>query len=144
MSNSPTILAPASVQAENAHHAEVEPLNGNGFYRFKIGDFQATVISDGYGPIPAPIFAVNAAEAELAAALRANFMQPVIQVTGNPLVVDRDGSVSLSTPALARNSAHPSATFLRSRRTCAGQESRRRASIWSRFRMVTWTISAAW
>jgi glyoxylase-like metal-dependent hydrolase (beta-lactamase superfamily II) len=46
------------------------------------------VISDGYGPIPAPIFAVNAAEAELASALKANFVQPVIQVTGNPLVVD--------------------------------------------------------
>ena len=88
MSNSPTILAPASVQAENAHHAEAESLSGYGFYRFKIGDFQATVISDGYGPIPAPIFAVNAAEAELASALKANFMQPVIQVTGNPLVVD--------------------------------------------------------
>jgi glyoxylase-like metal-dependent hydrolase (beta-lactamase superfamily II) len=62
MVNSPTILAPASVQAENAHHAEAEPLNGNGFYRFKIGDFQATVISDGYGPIPAPIFAANASD----------------------------------------------------------------------------------
>ena len=53
MSDSPTILAPASVQPENAHHAKAEPLNGNGFYRFKIGEFQATVISDGYGPIPA-------------------------------------------------------------------------------------------
>jgi glyoxylase-like metal-dependent hydrolase (beta-lactamase superfamily II) len=31
---------------------------------------------------------VNAAEAELASALKANFMQPVIQVTSNPLVVD--------------------------------------------------------
>src|SRR5882757_7859391 len=88
MSDSPTILAPASVQAENAHHAEAEPLNGNGFYRFKIGALQAIVIADGYGPIPAPIFAVNAAEAELASALKANFMQPVIQVTGNPLMAD--------------------------------------------------------
>jgi hypothetical protein len=65
MINSPAILDPTSVQAENAHHSEVEPLNGSGFYRFKIGDFRATVISDGYGPIPAPIFAVNASEAEL-------------------------------------------------------------------------------
>src|ERR1700733_552022 len=88
MSNSPTILAAASVQPEHPRHAKVEPLNGNGFYRFKIGAFQATVISDGYGPIPVPIFAVNAAEAELASALKANFMQPVIQVTGNLLVVD--------------------------------------------------------
>ena len=88
MLDSPTILTPASVQAENAHHAEAEPLNGNGFYRFKIGEFQATVISDGYGPIPVPIFAVNASEAELASVLKANFMQPVIQATSNPLVVD--------------------------------------------------------
>jgi glyoxylase-like metal-dependent hydrolase (beta-lactamase superfamily II) len=61
----------------------------NGFYRFKIGDFQATVISDGQGPIPvSPILVMNASEAELAPVLRANFMQPVIQATNNPLVVD--------------------------------------------------------
>jgi glyoxylase-like metal-dependent hydrolase (beta-lactamase superfamily II) len=65
-----------------------EPINGNGFYRFNIGDFQATVISDGYGPIPVPMFAMNPSEAELAPVLKANFMQPVIQVTNNPLVVD--------------------------------------------------------
>jgi glyoxylase-like metal-dependent hydrolase (beta-lactamase superfamily II) len=88
MNHSPTVLASASVQAENADHAETEPLNGNGFYRFRVGDFQATVISDGHGPIPAPIFAANASEAELASVLEANFMQPVIQVTSNPLVVD--------------------------------------------------------
>jgi glyoxylase-like metal-dependent hydrolase (beta-lactamase superfamily II) len=64
-------------------------LNGGGFYRFKIGDFQATVISDGYGPIPVgPILAMNASEPELAPVLNANFMQPVIQITNNPLVVD--------------------------------------------------------
>ena len=68
--------------------SSTESLNGNGFYRFNIGDFRATVISDGYGPIPAPIFAVNPSEAELAAVLKANFMQPLIQVTNNPLVVD--------------------------------------------------------
>ena len=78
MNESPTILTSGA-----------ESLNGNGFYRFKIGDFQATVISDGYGPIPVgPIFAMNASEAELAPVLKANFMPPVIQVTNNPLVVD--------------------------------------------------------
>jgi glyoxylase-like metal-dependent hydrolase (beta-lactamase superfamily II) len=83
MNESPTILTPASAQAG------AESLNGNGFYRFKIGDFQATVISDGYGPIPVrPIFAANASEAEVAPVLKANFMQSVIQVTNNPLVVD--------------------------------------------------------
>jgi glyoxylase-like metal-dependent hydrolase (beta-lactamase superfamily II) len=89
MIESPTILTPTSAQAEDARQAGAEPLNGNGFYRFKIGDFQATVISDGYGQIPiGPILAMNAPEAELAPVLKANFMQPVIQGTNNPLVVD--------------------------------------------------------
>src|SRR5258708_35766400 len=59
------------------------------FYRFKIGDFQATVISDGYGQIPIwPTFAMNVSEAKLAPVLQANFMQPVIQATNNMMVVD--------------------------------------------------------
>ncbi len=44
------LLTPAAWA--DARQADAEPLNGDGFYRFKIGDFQATVISDGYGPIP--------------------------------------------------------------------------------------------
>src|SRR4029077_12920530 len=85
----PTILTPVSAQAEDAHQAGPELLNGNGFYRFKIGDFQATVISDGYMQIPVgQIFAMNASEGELAPVLKANFMPPVIQVTNNILVVD--------------------------------------------------------
>jgi|ERR1700745_1678230 glyoxylase-like metal-dependent hydrolase (beta-lactamase superfamily II) len=73
MNESPTILSPGSAQAEDARQPGTESLNGNGLYRFKIGDFQATVISDGYGlQIPVgPIFAMNASEAELAPVLRA-------------------------------------------------------------------------
>src|SRR5580693_2406662 len=89
MNESATILTPASTKAEDARQAGAESLNGNGFYRFKIGDFQATVISDGYGPIPVgPIFAMNVSEAELAPVLKANFMPAVIQATNNILVVD--------------------------------------------------------
>src|SRR5258706_12266746 len=89
MIESPTILTSASAQAEDARQAGPEPLNGNGFYRFRIGDFQATVISDGYGQIPIwPIFAMNVSEAELAPVLQASFMQPLIQATNNMLVVD--------------------------------------------------------
>ena len=33
------LLTPTSAQAEDARQAGTEPLNGNGFYRFKIGDF---------------------------------------------------------------------------------------------------------
>jgi glyoxylase-like metal-dependent hydrolase (beta-lactamase superfamily II) len=83
------LLTPASAQAVAVRQAGAEALNGDGFYRFKIGDFQATVISDGYGQIPIrPIFVMNASEAELAPVLKANFMEPVIQITNNILVVD--------------------------------------------------------
>ena len=83
------MLTPASVRAEDARQAGAEPLNGDGFYRFKIGDFQATVISDGYGQLPIrPILAMNVSEAELAPMLKTNFMQPVVQITNNILVVD--------------------------------------------------------
>src|SRR5712671_7968130 len=79
----------ASARADDPNQAGAEPQNGNGFYRFKIGDFQATVVSDGYGQLPiGPILAMNAPEAELASVLKANFMQPVIQATSNMLVVD--------------------------------------------------------
>jgi glyoxylase-like metal-dependent hydrolase (beta-lactamase superfamily II) len=83
------LLNPAAAQTDDARQAGAERQSGNGFYRFKIGDFQATVISDGYGQLPIrPIFAMNASEAEVAPVLKANFMQPVIQVTNNMLVVD--------------------------------------------------------
>jgi glyoxylase-like metal-dependent hydrolase (beta-lactamase superfamily II) len=83
------VLTPASAQSEGARQSGAEPLNGDGFYRFKIGDFQATVVSDGYGQIPIrPILATNVSEAELAPVLKANFMQPVVQITNNILVVD--------------------------------------------------------
>jgi Metallo-beta-lactamase superfamily len=83
------IAVDGSARADDPNQAGADALNGNGFYRFKIGDFQATVISDGQGPIPvSPIFVMNASVAELAPVLRANFMQPVIQATNNPLVVD--------------------------------------------------------
>jgi glyoxylase-like metal-dependent hydrolase (beta-lactamase superfamily II) len=85
------LLTPASARAEDAQQAGAERLNGNGFYRFKIGDFHATVISDGYGEIPIrPILVMNASEVELAPVLKANFMQPVIQATNNILAIDTE------------------------------------------------------
>jgi glyoxylase-like metal-dependent hydrolase (beta-lactamase superfamily II) len=82
------LFIPDFARAEDVRQAGAALLNGNGFYRFRIGDFQATVISDGYGPIPVSILAVNVSEAKLAPVLKANFMQPMIQITTNMLVVD--------------------------------------------------------
>ncbi len=83
------LFSRASAWAEDARQPGAEPVNGDGFYRFKIGDFKATVISDGYGPVQVwPVLVMNASEAEVAPVLKANFMQPVIQITTNMLVVD--------------------------------------------------------
>src|SRR6202158_3798659 len=83
------LLTPASAQAVGVRQAGAEPLNGDGFYHFNIGDFQSTVISDGSGQIPIrPILAMNVSEDELAPVLKANFMQPMIQITNHILVVD--------------------------------------------------------
>ena len=125
------LLTSAPAQAEGASQAGAAPLNGNGFYRFKIGDFRATVVSDGYGQLPVgPVFAMNAPEAELAAVLKANFMQPVIQATSNILVVDT-GRERILVDTGFGGWSHPSATFPGSGRTCVGLRSRQRASIWS-------------
>jgi hypothetical protein len=65
------------------------PSSTGGFYRFKVGDFGATVISDGYGNIPLrPILAPNASEADFKELLKANFISPTVQGTSNILVVD--------------------------------------------------------
>jgi hypothetical protein len=128
MIESPTILTPASAQAEDARQAGTELLNGNGFYRFKIGDFQATVISDGYLQIPVgPIFAMNASEAELAPVLKANFMQLVIQVTNNMLVVDTGRERILVDTGFGEKLGPSFGSFPGLRRTCAGPESCQRA-----------------
>jgi hypothetical protein len=38
------LLTPASAQSEGARQAGAEAINGDDFYRFKIGDFQVTAI----------------------------------------------------------------------------------------------------
>jgi hypothetical protein len=115
-----------------ANKAGVEPLNGNRFYRFNIGAFQASAISDGHGPIPIkPIFVMNASEAELDPVLKANFMQPVIQVTNNPLVVDTGRERILVDTGFGEKLGPSFGSFPAPRRTWAGRESRQRALIWS-------------
>ncbi len=139
------IAGNASTQADNFNQTGAEPLNGNGFYRFKIGDFQATVISDGQGPIPvSPILVMNASEAELAPVLRANFMQPVIQATNNPLVVDTGRERILVDTGFGEKIGPPFDSFpqLEANLVRAGitPESIDLVVI----RTVTWTTSAAW
>jgi glyoxylase-like metal-dependent hydrolase (beta-lactamase superfamily II) len=86
---SSTDMSKENEATQEVEEKNAELLNGNGFYRFKIGDFQATVTSDGYGDFSVrPVFAMNVSEAELAPVSKANFMQPAIQVTNNILVVD--------------------------------------------------------
>jgi glyoxylase-like metal-dependent hydrolase (beta-lactamase superfamily II) len=84
-----SVALPDGSRAETAAQAGTSHPHGSGFYRFKVGDFAATVISDGYGSIPLrPLLAPNASEADFKELLKANFMGPTVQGTSNILVVD--------------------------------------------------------
>jgi glyoxylase-like metal-dependent hydrolase (beta-lactamase superfamily II) len=80
------IVKPLSARADVASPSAQR---GSGFYSFKIGDFQASVVSDGFGSMPyQPIFAPNASQAEFDSAMKANFMKPIVQGATNALVID--------------------------------------------------------
>ena len=60
-----------------------------GSYRFNIGDFKATVVSDGYGSVPLwPVFAANQTEEAVQPFLKQNRLGATVQGTNNLLVVD--------------------------------------------------------
>ncbi|MGK0619512.1 MBL fold metallo-hydrolase [Meiothermus cerbereus] len=66
--------------------------NGAGYYRFKLGDFTLTVLSDGQTP-PGNAFpnwgATPGKQAEFEAALRENFLEPTQFINNfNPMVID--------------------------------------------------------
>ena len=83
------IAVDASARADDPNEAGAEPQKRQRFLSLQDRRLPGTVISDGHGQIPVrPILAMNVSEAELAPVLKANFMQPVIQVTNNILVVD--------------------------------------------------------
>jgi glyoxylase-like metal-dependent hydrolase (beta-lactamase superfamily II) len=70
---------------------DISTLNGAGFYKFNIGAFKATVVSDGYGDIPFwPIFASNQSEETVKPVLEANYLKPTSQFTSNILVIDTE------------------------------------------------------
>lgn len=83
------VLTSAAASAEGERRVDSASLHGNGFYRFRVGDFQATIVSDGFGSTPiASLFAPNVPEAELTAVLQANFMSATVQGTAHTLIVD--------------------------------------------------------
>ena len=66
-------------------------------------------------------------EAELDAVLSANFMQPVIQATNNPLVVDTRRERILVDTGFGAEIGHPLAAFPARGEPAQGRKSRRRA-----------------
>src|SRR5260370_17341856 len=82
-----SFFTPNLAQAETQSGGE--SLNGHGFYRFKIGDFKATVISDGYGQIPIkPVFVMNATDAEMPPVLTPEFLQHLAPLTTHLLIAN--------------------------------------------------------
>jgi glyoxylase-like metal-dependent hydrolase (beta-lactamase superfamily II) len=89
--------------------AQLMPRNA-GFYRFKLGQFNLTSISDGKFMAPAAVFAGNAAPEELKAALKRSFQSENLALDCNVLFVDTGtekvlidtGSGSLNGPTVGK------------------------------------------
>ena len=82
------------------------PLAGKqyaGWYRYKVGSFEVTVVTDGGNNTPMPDgYIANAQKAEINAALAADFLPPDRLVgTFNPLVVNTGSKLVALDPALA-------------------------------------------
>jgi glyoxylase-like metal-dependent hydrolase (beta-lactamase superfamily II) len=79
-----TFASGASAQTQTAEAANAA------VYRFRLGAFAVTVVSDGQIGFPAfPAYAPNAAEADVRAALTRNFMDPVAYtLDSNVILVD--------------------------------------------------------
>ncbi len=86
-------LAPGPAHVDAAEAAVPEgapPSQAPGFYRYRLGTFDITVVSDGMNRLAIPDgFVVNASRAEINAALGAAFMEPdVFLGPYNPIVVN--------------------------------------------------------
>jgi len=67
----------AHAEDKPAPAAKPAPSNGNGFYRFKVGDLDVFSMGDGNGAMPAfPTWGENASEEQVAAALAKDFLDP--------------------------------------------------------------------
>ncbi len=68
-----------------------------GFYRYKVGDIQITVVTDGARSFPLPDnFVVNAKKEEVNAALQAAYMPPdVMTIYFTPILVNTGGKLAL-------------------------------------------------
>src|SRR3954470_18129633 len=68
-----------------------------GFYRYKVGDIEVTVVTDGANRLPVTdAFVVNVKKEEVNAALVAAFMEPGVFVGPyNPIVLNTGGKLAL-------------------------------------------------
>ncbi|MVN87317.1 MBL fold metallo-hydrolase [Deinococcus sp. HMF7620] len=90
---------PATPATPAAPATPALPMNGNGFYRQKIGDMTLTVVSDGAAPLPALLptwganperqaeFAATLAEYSVAAANTVNHFNPVVLDMGTQRIL---------------------------------------------------------
>jgi glyoxylase-like metal-dependent hydrolase (beta-lactamase superfamily II) len=92
--------AAALAAALPAQSFAAAPANGKqaaGFYRYKVGDVEVTVVTDGANRLPiTDAFVVNVKKEEVNAALVAAFMEPGVFVGPyNPIVLNTGGKLAL-------------------------------------------------
>jgi glyoxylase-like metal-dependent hydrolase (beta-lactamase superfamily II) len=83
-----TMGAARSATAESSR--PVNPIPNAGTYRFSVGNFQLTILSDGYANFPAaqPFWAPEATGQDFKQALENNFLSDQLTISFNPILID--------------------------------------------------------
>jgi glyoxylase-like metal-dependent hydrolase (beta-lactamase superfamily II) len=91
------LLRAEAAAAEAAAAKATPPRQAPGFYRYRLGTFEITVVSDGMNRLTIPEgFVTNASRAQVNAALSAAFMEPdVFLGPYNPIVVNTGDHLAL-------------------------------------------------
>ncbi len=87
----------AALPAQGFAAAPAAGKQAAGFYRYKVGDIEVTVVTDGANRLPiTDAFVVNVKKEEVNAALVAAFMEPGVFVGPyNPIVINTGGKLAL-------------------------------------------------
>src|SRR5471032_1219786 len=87
----------ATLPAQGFAAAPAAGKQAAGFYRYKVGDIEVTVVTDGANRLPiTDAFVVNVKKEEVNAALVAAFMEPGVFVGPyNPIVLNTGGKLAL-------------------------------------------------
>ncbi len=108
------VMSPSSILAPARAAAPATGKQAPGFYRYKVGSYEITVVTDGARSFPLPdTFVNNAKKDEVNAALEAAYLpKDTVTLVFNPIVINTGSKlIAIDTGYGAAEAAKPNSTF---------------------------------